>query len=48
MAARIFLGFGGFPDTELDNLAQGVIDPLGNRRSEYRLQSGSFPVVKPD
>jgi hypothetical protein len=33
MAAGISLGFGGFPETELDNLAQGVIDPLGNRRS---------------
>jgi hypothetical protein len=33
MAARISVGFGGFPDTELDDLAQGVIDPLGNRRS---------------
>lgn len=28
MVARISIGFGSFPNTELDNFAQGVIDAL--------------------
>jgi hypothetical protein len=28
VAAKVSLGFGRLPDTELDNFAQGVIDAL--------------------